>query len=108
MKTPVPEYLFKWQLSNFIKKETLAQVLSCEFCEFFKNTFFIEHLRWLLLNLNPFIQGLLERPFGEFFSSNVSLWNKYKYNAFNIFSCRIMIIPYKVLIVNHFIIKQMN
>ena len=24
---------------NFIKKETLAQVLSCEFCENFKNTF---------------------------------------------------------------------
>ena len=25
---------------NFIKKETLAQVLSCEFCEIFKNSFF--------------------------------------------------------------------
>ena len=25
---------------NFIKKETLAQVSSCEFCEIFKNTFF--------------------------------------------------------------------
>ena len=24
---------------NFIKKETLAQVLSCEFCEISKNTF---------------------------------------------------------------------
>ena len=24
---------------NFIKKETLAQVLSCEFCKIFKNTF---------------------------------------------------------------------
>ena len=30
---------------NFIKKETLAQVYSCEFCETFKNTFFREHLR---------------------------------------------------------------
>ena len=30
---------------NFIKKETLAQVFSCEFWEIFKNTFFIEHLR---------------------------------------------------------------
>ena len=29
---------------NFIKKETLAQVFSCEFCEISKNTFFIEHL----------------------------------------------------------------
>ena len=34
---------------KFIKKETLAQVFSCEFCEIFKNTFFIEDLRWLLL-----------------------------------------------------------
>ena len=25
---------------NFIKKETLAQVFSCEFCKIFKNTFF--------------------------------------------------------------------
>ena len=24
---------------NFIKKETLAQVFSCEFCEIYKNTF---------------------------------------------------------------------
>ena len=38
----------------FIKKETLAQVFSCEFCEIFKNIFFTEHLRWLLL-----IHGLL-------------------------------------------------
>ena len=30
MKTPVPESLFK--------KETLAQVFSCEFCEILKNT----------------------------------------------------------------------
>ena len=45
---------------NIIKKKTLAQVFSCEFCEFFKNTFFtehfrttapgfIEHLRWMRL-----------------------------------------------------------
>ena len=29
---------------NFIKKETLAQVFSCEFCKIFKNTLFTEHL----------------------------------------------------------------
>ena len=28
---------------NFIKKETLAQVLSCEFCETSKNIFLTEH-----------------------------------------------------------------
>ena len=30
---------------NFIKKETPTQVFSCEFCEFFNNTYFIKHLR---------------------------------------------------------------
>ena len=35
---------------NFIKKEALTQAFSSEFCEIFKNTFFIEHLRWLMLS----------------------------------------------------------
>ena len=30
---------------NFIKKESLTQVFSCEFGEISKNTFFTEHLR---------------------------------------------------------------
>ena len=30
---------------SIIKKETLAQVFSCEFYEISKNTFFTEHLR---------------------------------------------------------------
>ena len=34
---------------NFIKKETLAQMFSFEFCRIFKNAFFTEHLQWLLL-----------------------------------------------------------
>ena len=29
---------------NFIKKETLTQVFSCEFCEISKNNFFPEHV----------------------------------------------------------------
>ena len=36
-------------LNKVAKKETLAQVLPCKFCEFFNNTFFTEHLWWLLL-----------------------------------------------------------
>ena len=32
---------------NFVKKETPTQAFSCEPCEIFKNTFFIEHLWWL-------------------------------------------------------------
>ena len=34
---------------NFIKKETLAQMFYCEFCELLRTPFFIEHLWWLLL-----------------------------------------------------------
>ena len=38
---------------NFIK-ETPVQVFSCEYWEIFKNTFFVEHLWWLLLfRINP-------------------------------------------------------
>ena len=31
--------------ANFIKKQSLAQVFSCEFCEISTNTLFTEHLR---------------------------------------------------------------
>ena len=41
--------VFDHSASNFFKKETLAQVFSCEFCQIFKNTFFTEHIWWLLL-----------------------------------------------------------
>ena len=44
-KIPVPEFLFRPQVCIFIKKETLAQVFSYEFCKIFKNTFFTEHFR---------------------------------------------------------------
>ena len=40
---------FLIKLQAWIKREALAQVLSCEFCKSFRNTFFIEHLWWLLL-----------------------------------------------------------
>ena len=42
-------FLTKAESFNFIKKETLAQMLSCEYCEFFKNTFFTEYLSGRLL-----------------------------------------------------------
>ena len=50
-------------------------------------------------NLYSFIQGSLERPFSELFLANVSLRNQYRYNVFNLFSWRIVIIPYKMLII---------
>ena len=46
-KTLVPvSFLIKLQAAcNFIKKDTLTQVFSCEFCEISKNIFFTEHFR---------------------------------------------------------------
>ena len=40
-------FLIKLQASGFNvnKKDTVAQVFSCEFCEISKNAFFREHLR---------------------------------------------------------------
>ena len=43
--------IHRLQACNFTRKETPTQVFSCEFCEIFRNIFFLEHLRWLLLNL---------------------------------------------------------
>ena len=44
----MPESLFKIKLQasacNFIKKETLSQIFSCEFHEISKNIIFTEHL----------------------------------------------------------------
>ena len=39
------------------KIEALAQVFSCEFCETFKNTFFIEHLRVTTSVSNRFLNN---------------------------------------------------
>ena len=34
---------------SLLKKETPTQVFPCEFCEIFKNSFFIEHFWWFIL-----------------------------------------------------------
>ena len=59
----------------------------------------IFYLTGYMTNLYPFIQGSLERPFSELFSSDVSLWKQYKYIAFNIFSFTILIVSYKMLMI---------
>ena len=60
-----------FEACNFIKKETLAQVFSCEFCEIYKNTFYYRTLlvaaSGVLINfaiLEPFsnkVAGLFNR-----------------------------------------------
>ena len=62
-----------------------------------------------MANLDLFINGSLKWLFRELFSANVSLWNQYKYVAFNIFSRRILIISYEISNENEYLmIKQMN
>ena len=60
-----------------------------------------------MTSLYPFIQGSLEWPFSELFSADALLWNQYKYIEFIIFSCRIVIISYKMLI-NYLMNKPMH
>ena len=52
-------FLIKLQAKvyNFIKKETLTQVLCCQFCEISKNTFFTEHL-WATASENKTLTSL--------------------------------------------------
>ena len=38
-------------ICNFIKKETPTQVFFCEYHKMFENSFFMEHLQWLLLKM---------------------------------------------------------
>ena len=48
------------QTCNFIKKEALAQVLSCEFREILNNIFFTEHL-WTTASMTPKYEILIVR-----------------------------------------------
>ena len=67
------------QACNFIKKETLARVFSCQFCEIFNNTFSPEHhLAKLLETL--FYRTLLDDCFLQMLSSE--FWEVFKNNYF--------------------------
>ena len=59
-----------------------------------------------MTNFYQFIQDSLVWTFTEFFLSDVSLWNQCKYTVFNIFSCIILIISYKMLIITRYLMKQ--
>ena len=45
-------YTSKSSKKRVAKKEPPSQAISCQFCKIFKNTFFIEHLQWLLLAIS--------------------------------------------------------
>ena len=56
--------------NNFIKKETLAQVFSCEFCKYSKNIFFTEHLWATALEIWKILKG----TFRQCISRPLILW----------------------------------
>ena len=49
------------QACNFIKKESLAQVFFCEFCDISENTFFTEHL-WATASV---LKNFLRKDWGK-------------------------------------------
>ena len=63
---------------NLIKKETLAQVFSCEIYEIFKNTFFREHLQTTASELTFLKQPVIVE---DEIKVSVILANKYKIKA---------------------------
>ena len=52
-----------------------------------------------MTSLYPFIGGSLELLFSELRFSDAALRNQYQFAAFNISSCRILIISCKILII---------
>ena len=85
------------RVCSFIKKETLAQMFSCDFSEISKNTFFTEHL-WTTTSYAYLIKGLMyhyARSWNQFINS--SSWFKESLNRWiNLFhrlsklSCSLM------------------
>ena len=91
---------------NFIKKETLAQVFSCEFWEIFKSTFFTEHLRetateWEIF-LVPLTHFVLKFPF------KVSARFKMKSLRQNVFCVNDTIKPWQLFVEKRQFFSQNN
>ena len=73
---------FSRQACNFNWKETLAQVLSHEFSEIFKNTFFMEYLWCLLLGflLKRRIHNPIRHLWQSIFPKTVNYYRKRLYH----------------------------
>ena len=66
-------FLIKLQfLINFIKKEALAQVFSCEYCEISKNTSFTEHL-WTTASSSRRLSVICYLWYSNWFKNETSL-----------------------------------
>ena len=79
-------FLMKLQVSacNFIKKETLAPVFSCEFCKMFNNTFITEHLRVTVSQGFVRIKCTKDRGVVETFRNNGAFCHYFRKTFFTI------------------------
>ena len=62
-----------YEFCNFIKKEALAQVFSCGFCEISKNTYFTERL-WTTAS-----ETVLAMPGFSIFLIILDIWQSFEY-----------------------------
>ena len=60
---------------NFIKKETLAQVVSCDFCELSKNTFVTQHLWKTASDYGTTFWHCLANTRGKWDISLINVWS---------------------------------
>ena len=93
-----------WKLSQ--RNETLSTLKAFSRSRFVEQNetwlkFKSETRRFYLIRAMAifFIRGSLGWPFRELVFSDTSLWNQYKFITFNIFSCKILRISFKILIV---------
>ena len=76
------------QTCNFIKKETLAQVFSCEFCEFSKNIFSYRTTPMTASEMPSSsckYEGMIEKKIQPSFLSEISICDKILYLYINEF-----------------------
>ena len=79
---------------NFIKKEALAQVFSCEFCKISRNTF---SFRTPLVAVSDRKSWLIYRKVSLIFSTVI----EFKYKA-NLYHCSALLFKYGIIIWNSF------
>ena len=66
----VVSFLIKLQACNFIKSETPTKVFSSEFWEFFKNSYFVEHLRTAAFAARYSDNNALRQSANNFYNSS--------------------------------------
>ena len=82
----MPSYRSRPDACNFIKKETLAQVFSCKFCEIFKNTFLTEHLQLTASEANALFFYSLECRYRKDHFCKINTAQKMKFSINDLFS----------------------